>query len=66
MTDVSADALRMISCIPGLRAGFLEAWEDSGLPALKVLAAGYGFQVVPARDGMPKLFRARRVRADDC
>ena len=66
VVDVSTSALAAIVCIPGLRAGLLDAWEDGGLPALEVLAAAHGFRVAPGHGiWTPKLVRARRARADD-
>ena len=60
VVDVSARALPVITCIPGLRAAFLDAVEDGGLAALEVLAVRHGFRVVSGRgDRAPKLYRAR-------
>ena len=61
VADVSADALQVISCKPGLRVALLEAWEDHGLPGLEDLADKHGFQLVATRAGPPKLYR-KRVR----
>ena len=55
-----------MSCIPGLRAALLDAWESGGLPAVEVLAAGHGFRLAPGHGiWAPKLFCARKARADD-
>ena len=63
--DVSASALRVMSCIPGLRAAFLDACEDGGLPALEALAAECGFRVASGHGvWAPKLFCARKTRGD--
>jgi hypothetical protein len=62
VVDVSASALQVIACIPGLRAGLLDAWEDGGLPALEALAVVHGFRVAPGHGiWTPKLVRARKA-----
>ncbi len=66
VTQVTAGAIRRITCIPGLRARLLDAWETGGLDGLAAVAARHGFVLLPGLAGRPPvLCPARKRRAAD-
>jgi hypothetical protein len=64
VTQVTASAIRRISCIPGLRAQLLDAWELHGLDGLAAVAGRHGFTLIPGRGGRPSLLCPVRKRKE--
>jgi hypothetical protein len=65
VTEVTASAIRRISCIPGLRAQLLDAWELHGLVGLAAVAGRHGFTLIPGHRDRPPLLCPVRKRKDD-
>jgi hypothetical protein len=61
---VTPSAMRVLSCIPGLRVTLLEAWEQLGLAGLAAIAGAHGFALDPGHGYGPPTLR-RRQPGDD-